>query len=378
MAESAARAGLTIFAADLFGDRDLLRVATLFRHALPYPAAVPERVAGFPPAPWLFTGALENYPEILAALALRRRPLGASVPAIRAVRDPRQLREIAHQAGLQFPETLSIPTGLPVNGTWLRKPLASAGGHGVSVWLGWHPEDHSSQGWQWQQRVAGRSWSAAFVITSAGAIVLGMSRQLIGRAWTGARPFHWCGGLDLPVDTLPDHIMQSLVRLGRGLAAVPGLVGLIGVDFILDRAARLHLIEINPRPTASMELIERGTGISLVAAQLAACGDPLARVGDPLSGKSRPWLREAVWSKAILFASRPLPIDDRAVELLDATAGPWTDHDGWPAVADLPTPPQTIARGRPICSVFASGPTAPVALETLIRRTTALSRALLP
>ncbi len=372
MAESAARGGCEVFAADLFGDRDLLAVAGEFRPATAYPAALPGLTAGFPAAPWLFTGALENHPDILAAIA-RDRPLaGPSVPAVRWVRDPVRLREIARQAGLLVPDTRGDPAGLPTDGCWLLKPRASAGGHGIRPWRGWQEADQPPGRWQWQRRVTGQPWSAAYLISPSGARLIGVCRQLIGRDWTGAKPFHWCGGLDLAPDAVPQPLFSRLDALGNGLASVPGLVGLVGVDFLQTATSGdTHVIEINPRPTASMELIERSTGLSLVAAQLAACG---FRPASP--ERSRP--RHHTWAKAVLFASRPLPFDERAATLLEQHAQPWTEQDGWPAAADLPLPPQTIPVGRPICTVFARGRTPAAALQTLIRRTTALSRTLQP
>ena len=176
MAESAARAGCEVFAADLFGDRDLLAVAREFRHALAYPAGLPGLTAGFPAAPWLFTGALENHPGILAAIA-RDRPLaGPSVPAVRWVRDPVRLREIARQAGLPVPDTRGDPAGLPTDGSWLLKPRASAGGHGIRSWRGWQEADQPPGRWQWQRRVTGQPWSAAYLISPNGTRLIGVCR----------------------------------------------------------------------------------------------------------------------------------------------------------------------------------------------------------
>lgn len=367
LAESAARAGQAVFAADLFGDRDLLLVASEFRHAAPYPTILPAVTAGFPAAPCLFTGGLENHPEILAAIAAERPLAGASLPAIRWVRDPARLRGITEQAGLQFPDTRATPAGLPTDGSWLLKPRASAGGRGIRLWRGWCVDEQPSDRWQWQQRVTGQPWSAAFLINPNGSQLIGVCRQLVGRDWASAKPFHWCGGLDLAPESLPTPLRQQLDQLGCGLASVPGLVGLVGVDLIRNASRGMHVIEINPRPTASMELIERTTGLSLVTAQLSACG-----FGTTSTLPSRP--RHQAWSKAILFAPRPLRFDDRIAAALDATMRPWTDHDGWSAVSDLPLPPQTIPAGRPVCTVFACGPTVPAALQILIRRTTALAR----
>lgn len=359
IAESAVRAGRDVFAADLFGDGDLRAIARGYARALPYPDVLPQLVAGFPPAPWLYTGGLENHPEIIAEIS-RHRPLaGSSATAVRQVRDPTRLSILARHAGLRFPETRFGPAAIPVDGSWLVKPRRSAGGHGISQWRGSSEEAPSADRWLWQRTVRGRPWSASFLLMAGGANLIGASRQLIGSRWTGARPFQWSGGLDIAPESLARRVSELLEQLGRELASVPGLLGLVGVDLMVEQHHELTVLEINPRPTASMELIERATGVSLATAQLAACG-----VAVP-DATSLPTPRRETWAKAVLFAPSPLVIDERSQVALDTLARHWSDADGQPAVADLPLPPQTIPTGRPICTVFAADPSPAVALRQL-------------
>jgi uncharacterized protein len=368
VADSAHRLGIEVYAADLFGDRDLLAVAQGWYPAVPYPEALPDLVDRFPPAPWLYTGALENHPEIIAAISQRRPLAGSSPQSLSLVRDPDRLARMVEDAGLLVPETRCSPDGLATDGSWLLKPQASAGGHGIRRWFGWQEGDQTSNRWVWQRFIPGQPWSAAFLIRSDSHRLIGVSRQLIGCSWCHAKPFSWSGGVDLAPETLSPSRRALLDRLGDVLGAACGLTGLIGVDFVVDRCGRGHIIEVNPRPTASMELIERSTGLSLVAAQLTACGDnsPSAK---PIHS------RQEIWSKAVLFTPRSLRFDDHAAEVVVSLRNPWTTADGWPAVADVPMPAQTIAAGRPVCTIFARGQSAPDSLRTLIRRTTALSAA---
>jgi predicted ATP-grasp superfamily ATP-dependent carboligase len=371
LAESAVRAGHHVDAADLFGDRDLLRIADGFHRAIPYPESLPRIVSAFPPGPWCYTGGLENHPDLIDAISCSRPLAGSTAAAVRQVRDLSSLRGLAHAAGLAVPETRLDPSGVPLDGSWLLKPRRSAGGHGIQPWRTGTTESMRSGDWLWQRKTPGRPWSAAFWITEAGSRLLGVSRQLVGSNRTGATPYHWCGGLDLDPTLLPDRVARAFESLGRGLATVPGLCGLVGIDLLIDAYERIVLLEVNPRPTASMELIERATGISLAAAQLAAAG-----LG-PQIGHLPDLNRRQTWAKAILFTPRPLAFTDVAADRLDALAADWTAHDGWAAVADLPVPPQTIPSGRPVCTAFAVGPSPAATLRILGHRMRKLRQRLL-
>lgn len=364
IAESAARAGWRVHAADLFADLDLRAVAAVAEIARPYPAALPAIVAGFPPGPWLYCGAVENHPQLIAAISESRPLAGCSPAAVAEVRDPTRLSVAIRAAGLGFPETRRDAVGIPRDGSWLVKPLRSAGGHGIAAWQGDAGMTAGAADHVWQQRVRGRPWSVSYLFAARGCRLLGCSRQLLGRRWCHAPPFGFCGSVDIAPDSLPAGVHDQLCRLGSLLTDSFDLVGLVGVDFILDDHGLVHVIEVNPRPTSSMELIERATGLSLAAAHLAACG-----VSSPSAAEAR--TRRGSWSKAILYASADMTIDDQALAALRSGAGAL--FDGWPMVADLPTPPQTIPAGGPVCTIFAHDESPPRSLAVLRRRVQALS-----
>jgi len=364
MAESAARAGWRVHAADLFADLDLRAVAQVAERARPYPAALPATVARFPPGPWLYCGAVENHPRVIEAISGERPLAGCRPGAVAAVRDPDALAAAVRAAGLGFPETRRDPLGVPRDGSWLTKPLRSAGGHGVAAWWGDDVGPARAPDRIWQRRVQGRPWSAAYVVAAGSGRLLGASRQLLGRRWCHAQPFAFCGSVDVAVESLATAVRDQLGRLGGLLDARFGLTGLVGVDLVIDRTDRVHVIEVNPRPTASMELIERASGLSLAAAHMAACGFPA-----PPALRTRP--RRGTWSKAILYAPRELRIDDASLAAIRAAAG--GPHDGWPLVADIPAPPQTLPAGSPVCTLFAHGDSPRQSLAALHRQTRGVS-----
>jgi uncharacterized protein len=357
-----------VHALDLFGDQDLQAVAASWACPQPFPAGLPDAVAPLPAGPWAYTGGLENHPATIAAIA-RHRPLaGCSPAAVTTVRDPSVLAATVPAAGLAYPETRGDPTGLPDDGSWLVKPRRSAGGQGISAWLGGGLPESAATGQEplvWQRRVAGRAVAAAYLVAAGRGQLVGLSRQLVGRRWCRARPFHYCGSVELDPAAVSPRVIGPLECFG-GVLVELGLAGFVGVDVVIDHAGGLWVIEVNPRPTASLELVERSTGLSVAAEQLAACGlGPPAAAGRPRGG---------AWSKAIVFAASDVVVDHALPAALAAAAGP--PQAGWPSLADIPCSPQLIAAGRPVCTVFAHGPSPRAALGRLRSRARAVTAAL--
>ena len=87
--------------------------------------------------------------------------------------------------------------------------------------------------------------------------LLGVTRQIIGEPWLGAHGFQYAGSIgpwpisEAHLATLDRHRQRTGERFE--------LVGLFGVDFMLD-GEEVWTIEVNPRYTASVEIVERCTG----------------------------------------------------------------------------------------------------------------------
>jgi len=353
-AQSAAAAGWDVYAADLFADHDLRLAARAVVRAADVAGSYPESLAvaaeRFPHAPWCYTGAVENHPNLIDTMAGRRRLAGNDGRRVRAIRDPARVAAAARDAGLSFPDTHRHPAGLPVDGSFLVKPVASAGGRGIRRWHGGQPPGEPAV---WQRHIPGSSVAAAFVCDGRRARLLSITRQLVGLACCHAAPFAYCGSLRgtarHPLDGVPDAAAEAWARFGDVLAATFGLIGVIGVDAVVDAEGRLWIIEVNPRPTASMELHERATGESIAALHLHACGVP----GPP---SARLPAADACWAKAVLHAPHECRVDAALAGRWAAWAAEWAARDGgWAAVADLPVADQTIRPRAPLLTVFARG-----------------------
>lgn len=372
---SAHRAGWRVRAADLFADRDLGRCAEAV--AVPadgYPAALEAEADRCPPGPFAYVGALENHPALVDAIAARRPLAGCPGSVLRRVRDPRVLAAALAGEGIAFPATRLRPDGLPLDGSWLVKPRRGAGGRGIAPWDAITAAARRGPppgGLVWQRRVGGTAVSASFVVDADGAVLLGASRQLLGEPRWHAPPFAWCGAVDVPPESMGDRALRHWERVGAVLRREFGVSGAVGVDAVERADGTLVVVEVNPRPTASMELVERRSGASIAALHLAAHGLP-APAAPPAVATAR------IWAKAVLRTPAALPVDARLCDSLDALDEGYRRDDGAAGLADLPRAGTTLPAGSPALTVFASAPEAAGALAALARRAGAVQRLLGP
>jgi predicted ATP-grasp superfamily ATP-dependent carboligase len=185
-------------------------------------------------------------------------------------------------------------------------------------------------------------------------MLAGVTRQLIGRP--GAAYAYRGNVGPWPV---PAAAAARIEAMGNALATRFGLVGLFGVDLQLDGDAIPWAVEVNPRYTAGVEVLELATGRALAAEHVAACEGGSAR---PL-GQPEPTRRTCV-AKEVLFAPWPVEIDEN---LLADHKFSEVDPFRVPRVADVPNVGTRSAAGDPVLTVFAEGPTPLVALQRLAR-----------
>jgi predicted ATP-grasp superfamily ATP-dependent carboligase len=353
---SALRAGYDVFAADMFADADLQRAANVARID-DYPFGLIEWLERSDCDAWLYTGALENYPVEVARMAALRPLLGNDGESLRRVRDPLELQRAAMSAGLSFPETRMSAAGLPQDGSWLCKTYRGASGSGV-----WALDGEASlqragrERAVFQKHVDGVSAAAVFACGNQQATLLGMTQQLVGEL--GASPWQYAGSLGPIECSLAIH--AQLAAIGDVLANQFHLRGLAGVDLMIADD-RVWIIEVNPRYTASVEVLERATGVSAIAAHVAACesATDMARgaIKTPLNKSER------FHGKLILFA----PHDACVSQTFFNWAMEQTDRDGG-ALADIPHPGEEIPAGRPVLTLFAAATAAADCRAALSRR----------
>lgn len=334
---SARRAGLDPVAADLFADCDLAAVAPAHRvDPAAYPEAFADVLSGWPEGPWMYTGALENHPDLVDRIA-RTRPLwGNPGSVLRSVRDPRAVRDALDRAGLPCPRVSSEP---PNQGRWLVKPLRSAGGRGIREWVsGEAPPARPSY---YQEFIAGVPMAAVYLGDGRDAAWLGLTYQWIGLE---GQPFAYRGSWG-PAEVGDP---ESLRCLGDVLVRTFGLVGLFGVDLVWSEGVPWP-VEINPRYTASMEVLEWSDGRTLL--------DAHRRVFEGESPEAavrhlRPSHPPRPAGKVILHApvACGFPLNFERIERIRSRG------DDPPFVADVPALGERFAPGDPVLTLTATGP----------------------
>lgn len=353
LAQAAARAGLEVCAIDAFADRDTRmacagRVLRLPRdrwnvtglaeaidaaRRLHAPRGFAGTVAG---------GGLDNRPELRAVLAQAAPLAGSSEAAIDAVRTPARWFALLGELGAPHPEIW--PEGEPPrDGGWLVKSAGGSAGLHVGRW---RARTRRPADGYFQREVEGEPASVLFAASAGRPHIIGWQRQLLAPA----KSRRWRYGGIVMDDGLSATARRQTADIVAALCARLPLRGLMGLDFLVSGTA-INVLELNPRPTASVALHLPRNPFAL---HLAACAGALDALPHPL------W--QARCGEAVVYAEHPLAV---------ATDFPWPRH-----CADLPDGAARFARGDPVCSVRAAAPTTALLLRRLERRRAHLQRQL--
>ncbi|HSI42310.1 MAG TPA: ATP-grasp domain-containing protein [Xanthobacteraceae bacterium] len=348
LAASAGRAGLRAVAIDLFGDEDTRALAPTRRlngasQALAFePEEVLRHLAAFPGVPVVLGAGFEAVPELIDAIAARAPLLGNDGRTVAAFKDPFALAGLLEQLGIAHPAVYAgaAPAGRRV----LEKQSGASGGGHVRRAL--QPEASPSPGCYLQDEVEGNSVSALFLGNGQAARLIGFSEQWCAPA--PHAPFRY-GGAAAPL-LLPAVQTAEVAGALNRLVAATGLRGLASADLMLT-ATGWSLIEINPRPGATLDIFDRAPLPPLLHLHIAACRGVLP---DELPALAT----MPACAAAVFYALSALSIDQ-------APLPEWT--------ADRPAAGSLIAAGAPLCTVLASGRDLPAARRTAGQRMAALS-----
>jgi predicted ATP-grasp superfamily ATP-dependent carboligase len=331
LAESAVKAGRDIVSVDFFGDVDQEQICTNIGLRREYGA----ELDSFDPSLFLkaasrleFDGAiyvapLENHLHVLERLEKHSRIMGNEVRVVKEVRDWKRVREFCKENDIQYPQTVD-GRGLIV------KPKKSGGGVGI----------HHLSRYVVQRYIKGNHYSVSLLGNGEEGKVISVNEQLLGRKEFGARNFWYCGNIT-PVDVGRKEVIESMCE---NVVAKFRLKGSCGLDFVLDKG--IWLMEINPRPQATLEIVEKAYMVNMFALHTTAVEGTLERVGRP----------KRTWGKAIIYAEKEVKMPD---------TDQWSTY-GW--IKDIPHSGEIIKKGEPLCTVLADGSDRDDCLEYLNQR----------
>ena len=337
LAESARRGGFECVALDLFGDRDTRRAARAWscigdpdELRLDMAATIASLRALRHCDGWIAGGGTDG---VLDALESNARPLpliGNRPEVVRALRTPRSFFGALATLGIPHPETV-LERPADTRG-WLTKDLHGSGGLHIRP-ASARDFAENEPGRCFQRLSAGLPMSALFVANGHDARIVGFNELIVERL--GTLPFVYRGAIGPVVP--PARARRELTQSVHALVRHFELVGLNSVDWLLDGDA-VRILEVNPRPSASMALYDDRWPGGLVGAHVAASlHHSIAAVTDPASG-------DEVRGFLVVHAAQALRCRDGSGERMLAS--------GW--VHDVPNEDAEFAPGTPVCTVSAA------------------------
>lgn len=341
LAQAAQRAGFRVLAADFFEDLDT-RDACARTTRLPGGLREGVDIAATPPAlkklianeeieALVLGSGFERLPGLVDQLSMLAPLAGNNGETIKRIKHPETLADYC--AALQIPHP-TMQRGLPSDPeNWLMKTVGGAGGTHVQSANNHDRKDAS----YYQQRLHGTPISALFVGDGQRAHIVGFSRQW--QSPTPGAPYRYGGAVRLT--RFPRRDANMIGNWLNGLTARAGLVGLCSADFMRGPSG-YHLLEINPRPGATLDIFDSPVA-PLFEAHLRACRGMQFDLPN-VSGSV---------ASMVTYARQELP----SLPMFD-----WPD---W--TADRQNPGSSLASGDPICSIFATGKNAAAARRNLNR-----------
>jgi methenyltetrahydromethanopterin cyclohydrolase len=334
LAQAAKKSGLKPLVIDLFADLDTQNVAEAvclvpslaIEHLAP---AVDYLVTFYSATAVIYGSGFECHPESLVYLESRLEILGNDSALFTRLLNKHAFFKELEQLGISFPEVSFIAPDSEEN--WLIKPMRGFGGLGIQYY---RQDNADYSAVYWQKYQPGCSHSVLFLANGITLQVIGFNTQ-----WTvklnETEIFGFAGVLNY-TELLPEQ-EQQIIEWLKQLVRRYELKGLNSMDFI-QHGEKSYVLEINPRPSASMAL---SNGDLLIAHIHASQG---------LLGDYRP-NQTGYTGYQIVFARQSLLIPE---------CFEWPD-----GCMDLPLSRAIIGAGQPICSIIAHQKQAQAVLKQL-------------
>jgi len=327
LAQSATQAGYRVWVADCFGDQDTLaaserwlpltNLSTLSsQQFLTTLNAITKGEA----CSLIYGSGIEYCYDLLEFLPDNIELLANSASNLERLNNPQAFFNLLHQLDLPFPvTTFKSPDSKK---GYIAKPHTGNGGNhigAISPFI-------SSKTHYFQKKIDGISGSALFLADSHGTVqIVSINKQY--PAPTVSSPYR-LGMIETANDELSPYKAQ-LSRICTRISTELNLKGLNSLDFIISKQNTLLVLELNPRPSASM-LLNESPSHPIIQRHIDACLGKITDQSLPISNE--------ISSLRYIYASRDINIANKI---------------SWPLTCgDLPSFGSKINCGEPICTTL--------------------------
>lgn len=325
LAQLAFHAGYSVWVADCYGDQDTLAIAqrwlplTDLKDKNTVLRTIVE-LSQNQRCLLVYGSGVEVFFPILNSLPTTITLIGNSAETIKQVKTPSRFFSLLQQLSIPYPDTQFSADG-DMPGRWLCKPLCSFGGQDITELT----QQLKNNDHYYQRYLDGLSGSVLFLAHAQSTHIISFNQQF--QRGHSSRPFIQ-SGLSTPL-VLSAPLQQKIKNYTNQLVAKLSLCGFNSLDFIVTADDSVFVLEINPRLSASAELIDNN--LAIFNHHLAACTDQFRLAYSGIGIRSKRHLH-------FLFA----PVDIKVPHSID-----WPEH-----YHDLPMAGSLIKQGAPICSVF--------------------------
>jgi predicted ATP-grasp superfamily ATP-dependent carboligase len=289
----------------------------------------------------LIGSGFDDHSEVVEPLEEMGLLVGCSSAQIESARDYRKLEKLAKKLGVRTPGRRIYDTPdevLKKSDTFdfpcIVRPTHSGGGtgirlvHNIDEMIAAFPEkdeDDAIEPRVVQEYLSGVDASCSVLTTGDLALSLSVQGQLIGMPTAGRNcGFAYCGNY-LP-SNLSSNVEVQIIEVSEVVSTKLGLKGSVGLDFVVDKAEQVWLMEVNPRIQGSLELIERAGDISVTEMHVSATNGILPN--------ERPPMKAGV--KMVVYSRRD---------------GEVPDLSKFPNTVDRTPPGVMVNLGDPICTI---------------------------
>jgi len=331
LAQAARTAGLKPLVIDLYADLDMQGYAEDFRQTpslaeQDLAPAVDYFIERYGVTHVVYGSGFEGHPESLHYLNKRLVMLGNEPEVFAKQLDKQAFFSTLDELNVPYPEVaFNAPD---YTDHWLIKPMQGQGGTGIKRY---HIGDEPNEPVYWQKFQSGTSHSVLFLADGQQVQVVGFNSQWSVKL-TENQEFVFSGvvnGCDLQ-----DECKALITGWLAQIVPAFGLKGLNSLDFIHANGCS-YVLEINPRPSASMQLYDE----DLLVRHIQACEGAVGATSAALTPETVRLKSPPQVGYQIVYAEQDLIIPDQFE---------------WPPwCMDLPKSGDRCRAGQPVCSIIA-------------------------